>query len=440
MIETVQSQEGYATLQYKLVIGGNRTLNFNAEVVTFVEAELKDDVYSIGAAVHTFRTLDPGFLESIKEVMSTADPVLEFRLGFGTPKNPYWLPWQRHIIAQYYSKFEGIANAAGHLLVFVTANSLTRMKRSNKLLARKGTIAEIVASIATENALESVVEPTDGKFLLYQCFSDDTRFISTRLLERAINRKGRGGYFFFIRDNVLHFHTPDYQSSVRQMNYYDIFGTELTLSDLSQEPRLWDNGLAGVRVIASDPYTGQTQEVESDPDKALRLADTIYNFANITNGQWNFPYHLSFNPPIEVNAIAQYRYQCSRQQTFRCTVSVDKTIVIRHGDLLNLSITQQNSKASSHSGYYYVTGAIHIVKKQSVNSTYTLERGEVRGQDQSLSVQNRQQQLVPDSKAPGEDPNILEVQSSELTKGAGKQSSTKVYTSVTDANTGLPIA
>jgi len=439
MPNVVQSREGYATVQYKLILGGKRTLEFDAKVVTFISAEINDDVYGIGMGTHTFRTLDPNFLESLKQAMSNADPLLEFRLGFGSPTDTYWLPWQRHIITKYYAKFEGIATTAGHLLVIMSANVLTRMSRSNKLVARKGTVASMVSGIATENELEAVVEPTDGKFILYQTFQDDTRFIRERLVGRAI-RRGRGGYYFFIRDNVLHFHTPDYQSAARQMNYYNVFGTALSLGDLSQDPQMWDNGLAGIRMIAHDPYTGQTQEIESDPAKALRLADSIYAFGNVNNGQWNMPYHLSQNPPVEVNALAQFKYQTTRQQTFRSSVSVDKTIVVRHGDLLNLSVTQQNSKASSHSGYYYVTGAFHFVRKQAVNSTYTLERGEVRGQDQSLAVQNVQEQLIPTSTAPGEDPNILEVQSSELTKGAGKQSSATTFIAVTDVNTGLPKA
>ena len=85
-----------------------------------------------------------------------------------------------------------------------------------------------------------------------------------------------------------------------------------------------------------------------------------------------------------------------------------------------------------------MTAVNHIVKKQAVSSTFTLERGELRGSTQSLSAQNVQQQLLPEAKAPGEFPNILEVQSSESTKGAGKQSSAKTYTVLTDVN-GNPI-
>lgn len=434
MTEIVQPREGYAVTQYHLIVGDKRTITFNPTAVTLVDAEITDDVYGVGKGLHTFRTLDPTFLDAVKDVMSDADPVLEFRLGFGTPSNTFWLPWQRHIVVKYHAKYEGIGQDAGHLLVFVTANSLIRLERSNKVLARKGTVSDIVKSIASDNKLDFVVEPTDGKFLIYQCFIDDTRFIRQRLLPRAITTKGRGGFYFFIRDNVLHFHTPDYQCTPRQLNYYNSFGTELTVNDLSQDPDIWDQGIAGIRVIAHDPYTAETREIESEPKNALRLADTIYQYANVNNGQRNMPYHLSFNPPVEVNAIAQFGYQQSRQQTFKCAFNLQKTISIRHGDLLNISITQQNASASSYSGYYYVACATHIIKKQSVTSAYTLERGELRGQTDSLTTQNAQQQLVADTKAPGQDPNILELQSSETTKGAGKQSSAKTYTVVADAN------
>jgi hypothetical protein len=438
MPEIIQSREGYATVEYKIVLTDKRVISFDPTRVTFVDAEITDSVYSHATALHTFRTLEPLFLDSIKVAMSTADPLFEFRLGFGTPQQTFWLPWQRHIITKYSARFEGIANAAGHFLVFETADSLIRFERANKVIARKGTVAEIVKTIAEENDLESVVEPTDGKFLLYQSFWDDTRFIRQRCLPRAINKSGRGGYYFFIRDNVIHFHTPDYQSNARQMNYYDVFGTELTLSDVSQDPALWDSGVAGLRVIGHDPFTGQTQEISSTPANALRLSDYIYQFGNVNNGQLNIPYHLSANPPIEVTALAQHGYQRARQQVFRTTVTLDKTIAIRHGDLLNIGIAQQNFTASSHSGYYFVASTLHHVRKQAVSSTYSLERGEFRGTVQSLSAQNAQNQLLPEAKAPGEFPNILEVQSSESTKGAGKQSSTKTFAVLVDVN-GNPI-
>jgi len=85
-----------------------------------------------------------------------------------------------------------------------------------------------------------------------------------------------------------------------------------------------------------------------------------------------------------------------------------------------------------------VTSVLYVVEKSAVTTVYTLNRGEVRGQDQSLSVKNASQQLEPESKAPGVDPNIPAVQSSTLTAGAGNYSSATAYTTVADANTGKP--
>jgi hypothetical protein len=432
----VQPAEGYAFVEYALVVN-NKKLVFDPDTVSFISAELKDSVYTASTGLHTFRTTDPRFLESVKEAMIEANPVMRYRLGFGTPNQRYWLPWQDHIITNFYAKFQGIGDTGGYLFVFSTANDLVRMERANKVTARKGTISEIVTAIANENKLDYVIEPTDGKFMLYQSFIDDTRFVWERCIPRAITTKGRSGFCLYIRDNVLHFHTQDYQTTVREMNYYNVPGTELYVEDLSQLSDAWDGGLAGVRVVAHDPYTGETKEVESSPNNALRLADSIYQFGNVNNGQRNTPYHLSFNPAVEVNALAQTRYAFSRQKTFKCTASIAKTIVIRHGDLLDFNITQQASRASSYSGYYYVTGVFHSVKKQAVNSTYTLERGEISGLSQDLTVQSSNQQLVQVTKAPGQDPNIIEAQSSEKTKGAGKQSSATTYAAIADANVPL---
>lgn len=435
MADSVQPTEGQATLQYQVILSGKRTLVFDEGRVAIEEAELHDSVYGEGRGIHIFSTQDPAFIEALREAMSDADPVLEFRLGYGAQAK-YWLPWQQHTIVKYSANFEGIGNSAGHRIVLVTANALTRVARISKVRAHSGLISDIVKAIATENKLEMVVEPTDGQFLLYQSFCDDVDFVDNRLLPRAINAKGRGGFYFYIRDNILHFHSPDYQTSAKELNYYNTFGTGLNVSDLSQDPSLWDNGIAGIDVTEYNPETGRTRLVKNDPNRSLRLADSLYQFSNIKGGQLNVHRHRSFNPPVESSALAQFKYQRTRQQVFRTSVNTSKLIGIRHGDLLNLIVEQQAAKASSHGGMYYVAATTHMIKKQAVTSAYTLERGEIKGQDQSVSTQNAQQQLVPLSKAPGDTPNIAEIQGSDITRGAGKQSSARTFTVVADANKG----
>jgi hypothetical protein len=418
MPQLLQPSEGTAKVQYKLALPKQRYLNFDPEQVTFVEAALNDSVYGNGVGQHIFQSNDPNFMTALKAAMSNADPVLEFRLGFGTPAHTLWLPWQQHIVVDHYAKFQGIGTSAGHLLIIRSANVLIRMQRSNKVLARKGTIAKIVSAIATENKLASVVEATDGEFLLVQNYLDDTRFIGQRLVSRAINQKGRAGYYFYIRDNILHFHTLDYQASVAQIDYYNAFGGDFEAVDRSQDPELWDDGLAGVKLIVHNPYTGKVREYDSDPKQAVKLADSIYQFSNIVNGSWNVPYHQGTNPLSELTALAQSQYQRARQQTFRTQMTLFKTIGLRHGDILNVIATHVGNKSTDYAGLYYVVAASHTVKKDSVTSVYTLERGENQATRSTITVQAPSGQLVPDVKAPGVKPNIGEVQSSELTKGA----------------------
>ena len=431
-----QPDSGVAYLQHKLVLPQNQTVDFDDTRVTLIDAELRDDVYGNGTGLHTFQTSEPAFLEAVKQAMSDANPILEFRLGFGGASGVYWLPWQQHLITNLVAKFSGIGTSAGHTLVIASANSLARMARVNKVKARKGKISDIVAEIATENGLASVVEPTDGTFMLYPSYVSDTRFIKERLRKRAITPKGRAGFFFFVKDNVLHFHTPDYQSTASSIEYYQSNGTSLDVADVSQLPELWDTGIAGSRVIQHDPITGVTKEIDSDPEQALRLAETIYAYSNVAGGVRNIPYHASANPPVESSAIAQYAYQQARQRAFKCTASFDKTITIRHGDLLNIGLIQQAARSSNFSGYYYVTSSLFIVKKGLVNTTYTLDRGELRGQVQATSVSATNLQLVPASQAPGVDPNITAVQSSQLTKGADSYTAGNYFSTVLNADTG----
>jgi hypothetical protein len=434
-----QPTEGTAQVQYQLALPRQKYLNFDQEKIAFVEATIQDSVLGQHQAEHLFRSGDPALLSALKNAMAGANPVLLFRLGFGGDV-PLWLPWQRHLITDYFSRAQGIGTNAGHVLVIKTEGELTRMSRGSKVVARKGTISGIVQSIAQSTGLEAVVEPTDGEFVLIQSFLDDTQFIRERLLDRAINKQGKGGYFFFIRDNVLHFHTLDYQGSVKHVDYYADFSGNFDAMDRSQNPVLWHAGITGVCVVLHDPYTGQSKEVDSDPAKAVRLADSIYQFDAVEGGNVTVPYHLSTNPVVEANAIAQARYQRARLATFKTELTLFKSILIRHGDLLNLNLDQQNNRTSEYSGYHYVVSTTHAIKQGKVTSVYTLNRGETQTKRGVLSTQDKNLQLVPETKAPGVTPNIVELQSSAKTKGAGNETSATTFAAVTDAQTGLVAA
>ena len=434
--ETTQTQQGDAHVDYQILLPESKYLTFDSQRVSFVEATLHDDVHSNCRATHVFLTADPDFLTTLKAAMTNADPVLSFRIGFGTAQNTYWLPWQTHLITLSYAKFEGIGNAAGHRLVIHSENTLTRLRRSKRVLTRKGTLSAMAAAIAQAAGMESVVEETDGSFMLVQSFTDDVTFLLQRVLPRAVNKNGNAGYLCFVRDNVLHFHTMDYQTTAKQVDYYSDLGVDFEASDLSQSPALWQSGISGVNVIAQDPATGDAKQVPSDPTKVTKLADGIYSFANVAGGNANLLYHLGYNPVVELNALAQSAYQRSRRQTFKSLLTLQKIISIRHGDLLNVSVAQQDYKSSTAAGSYLVTATLYSIHKGQVISVYTLERGETQPQRGVTSVQSSENQLTPVTEAPGHSPNLASVQSSEQTRGAGDAGSASTFTTVSDPQTG----
>ena len=435
MAAVIQPQEGTAQVEYRLALPENNYLSFDPSRVSFTETTLHDNIYGKGEGTHVFRTSDPDFLSALSSGMANADPHLRFRLGFGTPENTYWLPWLDHIITNHYAKFEGVNNSAGHLIVIHSENNFTRMRRPNRVLTRKGKISDMAAAIAQTASMDSVIEETEGDFMLVQNFTDDVKFLFQRLAPRAINKKGVGGYLCFIRDNVLHFHTLDYQTTVKQIDYYTAFSTSFEANDVSQSAELWDAGLSGVNIISQDPSTGNSKEVASDPEKAIKLANSLYAFSSIEHGRANMPYHLGYNPVVELNALAQSAYQTARRQAFKTAMVLQKIISLRHGDLLNILLAQQIPKASDYAGYYLVAATTHSVKKGQVTSVYTLERGENQQQGGRATTQNNQNQLIPTTQAPGQSPNILTAQSSEATKGAGKSASA-IFTPLTDPQTG----
>ena len=437
MASAPQPQNGTGQVDYRLALPDSTYLTFDPTRVSFNEAQVWDDVYGQGKATHVLLTSDPNFMAALKSSMTGANPILNFRLGFGTPQDTFWLPWQQHIITDSYAKFEGIGTAAGHLVIIHSENNFARMRRSERVIMRKGAISDMVIAIATDAGLDYVVEPTNGQFMLAQSFTNDIAFLFNRLVPRAVNTSSVGDYLCFIRDNVLHFHTLGYQASPKVVDYYSGVGCSFITQDQSELAAAWDNGIAGVNIIMQDPVTGAAKQIASDPAQVYKLAASIYDFDSVENGSASIRYHLGYNPVLELAALAQSAYAKARRQTFKSTMTLNKIISIRHGDLLNALVTQQAATASDTSGYYLVSGTYYNVQRGAITSVYSLERGETAPQRGSAAVQNSDNQLTPASAAPGQPLNLLSSQSSEITKGAGQTSSNSSYSEVQDPDTAL---
>jgi hypothetical protein len=412
------SSNGQAVVEFELTVPNSRPILLKADVVNHEHSSLVETIYGLCVYNHRLRTLNTEFVDQqLKDAMAAATPRIRFRLGYGTPSNIFWLPWQEHVVTFFSAILESIGGQAGHTIEMETQDLQFLMTRGSKFAARKGSISRIVNEIASSYDFgENVIEETHGEGLYVQSAMDDAEFIRKRMIRRARNDKGRGNYLFYFKDNALHFHSPDYQGELHTVSYFQATGAALTQIDHSQ--KLIDQGVSGTKVLAYDPYTGQTNVAASDPAHALRLSDSIYDYSKI-DADLQIPYHQSANFAQEAEVIGQNTYEHSRSETLALRLEVDKTIQIRHGDFINLIVTPSDSKASPWSGFYLVSEVQHVVLKGSVRSVYTLARGEIRKSLVNLTSTQSDEILIIEQDAPGQDLNVGELKSSQRTKGAG---------------------
>jgi len=430
MVTILDNANGMAFAEFELALPNKPGISLN-KLVAYEKSELTETTHGIGVYNHQFITQQPELVDkTLNAAMATGTPRIRFRIGYGTPEKLSWLPWQNNIITHYSGLLVGAGDKTGHHLQISTSDMLFAASRASKTCVRKGTISGIVAQIAQENKLTTVIEKTAGEFTFIQSFEDDVTFISTRLVPRAVSTKNRGSYLFFMQDNVLHFHSLDYQAEIKDLFYFETPYLQLAQVDMSQQ--LWDEGASGTRLIVYDPYTGQSQEIISAADKALRLANGIYDLTSVVNGQRNIIYTLGQNRPEEAVALGQNSYEFARLKTFELVATFSRLTNLRVGNIIRLIVSPLPEKTSPWSGYYLLSKTVTTLDKTVITVTCQLQRGEI-SQFGSKTVAEKDAQTTI-TKAPGVELNVRETQDSAQTKGAGKQASAKVYTTVADVN------
>lgn len=378
---------------------------------------------------HQFTLTDPTSAHQLlREVLASPSPELFFR--YGTTQNAQWTAWQRHLITAHAVKPESRDAGSGATLRLTTSDALYAMSRTSRVTARKGKISAIVQQIATENGLEAVIEPTSTGGVYTQNFLSDADFILDRMLPRAVSVKGAAQYVVYIRDNVLHFHSPDYQARLWPVDYHASSAYEVASAEHTQ--KLYTNGVAGVRLLVHDPYTGETREVASDPEKTLRLAETLHPAAMLPNGALNRPYHLSQNEPSEVSAIAQNVYDTARSSAHRISISLTGFSTIAVGDFVDL-VYNQKIQAAPLAGLYLVEQATHALLDGALTSTFTLQRGETGRLHTDTVSQSPAGQTRLRLEAPGRRLNRAELQASTRLAGGGNKTSATLLRDVADA-------
>ena len=413
--------DGLAFLELQLRLP-NQVLNVTEQVALWEKSMIQESVFGYGTANLIFRVKGTRFLDDIMRALdSEGNPLIRFRWGIGLGSTMEWTPWQIHYVLKYQAGFEGLGNDTAHFFNLHTRDMLHRIDRASKTQAHRGQVSVIIAKLAKSNGIQdTVIEETSGDGIWIQSYEGDFEFARRRLLARARSKAGRGNYYLFMRDNVLHFHTLEHETSVKDFHYYGgSSGMRLEAIDLAQEKI--DDGSAGVRVLYHDPYTGISKEILSDPKQAIRLGNSIPRLDKIFGTQRNIREHRIQIRDDEAGpaALAQNAYEYARAECFQLKLMTSKTPLLRPGEILRINLNQSSDSTSTWSGSYLVASVHHTIDKTEIVSVYILQRGEqqvARVGAHSLAAYGVKT-IKDDQNAPGYELNVREAQSSRLTKG-----------------------
>jgi hypothetical protein len=299
----------------------------------------------------------------------------------------------------------------GYSITFITADFLEASKRQYKTRFHSGTIQSIVQKIATDNDLNYIIEPTEGSWSYIQSNQTDGDFLA-KLVPRAVNKFGRGGFRYFVQDNVLHFHTLEYMATIRNANVFSLSGTKVVLSSRVQDAV--DEGGPGVRVLGIDPYEGQAYAFESNQDKVVNHGNQAPDLTPLSRLVLGI--HPSANRLEELKAVAQSNFDWARSNLMNCTLTIEKGYPVQINDIIRTTLNSAASQQSPWGGLYTVIGISHVITKGTSMSTIKLQRGEFLVSNVSKSTADGSLQ-TSDYAAQGQPIDLNDISTSLSTKG-----------------------
>ena len=378
----------------------------------------KETVNGAGTSDSTFYTTNSELVNALLAAsLASGTPAVQVRFGLNSVTSAWWSPWQDHLVTAFTAVPKSLGATDGYHVKLSTADALVKLMIAKKVAARKGRISDIVLGLAADNGLNGVVEPTVGTYNLIQSYQDDTSFISDRLILRALNSQGRGGYSFYLRDRDLHFHTLDFHAAVHAVNYFTS-STSVDLYQCDRSQLQLQRGAALVTAITQDPLAGETHVTNSDPARVMRLGTSTPELSKVKGANLNLLMHVGQNLGDHGN-YAQARYEHEHRQLYELELLATKLPAIRAGDLVNLTL-QPGSQPSPWSGYYGVRAVSHSFDNGKLMSRFTLWRGELNKSAStfnSAAVVDRSV-LTSAADAPGQALNVAAVEATAAARGA----------------------
>lgn len=332
------------------------------------KSELSSVLNSPSRHTHIFSTANLNVVDRLlKAILVRSTPLVQVRVGLSSSSGIYWFPWQKHVIVHTDSVPQGL----GYTVTIVTGDLLETMSRPLSTKYHYGLISDIVKKLAVERNIQYVIEPTRGTWSYIQSNQSDLDFVH-KLTSKAVNSSGRGGFRFYVQDNILHFHTLDYVANVRDIDVFSLSGTQVALTS-----RIFDaysDGAGQIRTVGVDPYSGKSFSIDSNRELVTLHGNQIPDFSEL--GPVTVGDHPSQNRVEEVLSQGQSTFNCAHANSINSVLTIENGYPIQLNDVLRIVLKTASPQQSPWGGLYSVTAVTHMITKGSTISTVKLQRGE----------------------------------------------------------------
>jgi hypothetical protein len=333
---------------------------------------------------HTFQVKDRSYLDNVVyPILSNIGGIISFRFGIqaGNQTSPAdsWRPWEDHVLLYYNAEIMP-DSTSGMVITIKTADRLWLLCQRRDLRIHRGNISELAGQIwALNQGLASVIEPTanagtGNNSTYYQSNSSDYEFITKVLLPRAVNAQGVAGYRLYTKDNVLHFHTQNYQTQTNPVIAYAQGSPGI--NHLVIEDRSIENSPLGssmVTTLISDPLLGVDQAIKSSADRLLKFGNNriTTKSTDVLIG------HVGPNSLADEVNLNQSTYTYLSSTTLSGHIDIASNVTgLRVGDIITLNVADAGA-VKLDTGNWYVAKAVHTIRSSSLSSTFKFTRGEI---------------------------------------------------------------
>ncbi len=350
----------------------------------------------------------------ITPLLLSARRRVRVRLGVDTGTDVVWaVPEFCRVLTVDGSAHNNASSQSGYPFEMTLVGQLYELALKQSVVARNGSISEIVASIATAHNLDHVVEPTSNPpVALVQAYESDLRFIERRLLPSAVNSSGMAGYYLYADEGVLHFHTRGYKQEPWSLPYNPVASNLICSDDAQENAR---SGGTATEIVSYDPLSARTLVSDAIPANYTRLGRRL---AQAEGGVLTAAHAGPNQAVFEINRI-QNNYALHRDKFERISFSLANALDLKAGRIVKVQLTDLTDPFI---GYYHIERVETTIAGGTAISAATAARGELNGGRKSeggiQSAEGAPVVIAVPFEAPGKDPNFSDASSPVLGLGA----------------------